>query len=339
MENIRLAHENAKKHKTKYEDVRIVDSNLEFYLKQIQEMLVKKTYKTSPYVTFKRNFNGKEREIFKLPYFPDRIVHHCIMQVIEPIWRRCLIRDTYSSIKGRGIEDGRKRILRAIKDEKNTKYCLKLDIHKFYPSINHNILKDVIRKKIKCRDTLQLLDSIIDSTKGVPIGNYLSQYFGNVYLCSLDHLLKEHYKVRYYYRYCDDLILFASEKGRLRYLLKKLINYCKYLKDLSVKSNYQIFPLSIRGLDFLGYRFFRHYILLRKRIVQNFKKKLVYVRKNYKKMTPEKIINGIMSYYGWMTHANSYNLMRKYFSFTVRVIFFGVCFKLNVKNPLRRIYT
>lgn len=132
------------------------------------------TYKTSEYNTYKI-YEPKERIIFRLPYYPDRITHHAIMNVMEPIWTKIFTRDTYSCIKDRGIYAlvGKlKKDLR--KDPEGTKYCAKMDIKKFYPSITHSILKEIIRKKIKDKSLLKLLDEIIDSAEGVPIGNYLS---------------------------------------------------------------------------------------------------------------------------------------------------------------------
>ncbi|WDU82264.1 reverse transcriptase domain-containing protein [Caloramator sp. Dgby_cultured_2] len=147
IQNLRLAHKNARKGKSHYSEVKMVDSNPDYYLFLKQEMLKNKTYKTSEYEIFKKIDKGKEREIYKLPYFPDRIVHWAVMQVIEPIWMKTFIFDTYSSIKGRGIHKGLKRLHKAMKDREGTKYCLKFDIKKFYPSINHVILKQIIRKR------------------------------------------------------------------------------------------------------------------------------------------------------------------------------------------------
>src|SRR5690606_9941326 len=112
---------------------------------------------------------------------PDRIVHHAIMIVCGDFWEKSLIRDTFQSLGGRGTSDARKRVQRFIQRNK-PKYYLQIDISKYYPSINNNILKEVICKKIKCKRTLDLLYDIIDSCEGVPIGNYLSQIFGNLYL-------------------------------------------------------------------------------------------------------------------------------------------------------------
>lgn len=139
------------------------------------------------------------------------------MNVIEPIFRHSFIRDTYSSIKGRGTHDGLARVKKAMKDVPGTTYCLKLDIKKFYPSINKEILKQKIRTKFKDVDLLMLLDEIIDSCEhGVPIGNYTSQYFANFYLTRMDHWIKEELGIKYYFRYCDDIVILGSSKERLK---------------------------------------------------------------------------------------------------------------------------
>ena len=122
------------------------------------------------------------------------------MNILEQIWVSVFTKDTYSCIKGRGIHGAMRNVKRAIKDRENARYCLKIDIRKFYPSIDHDVLKAIIRRKIKCKDTLALLDTIIDSTDGVPIGNYLSQYFANLMLAYFDHWIKEEKRVRYYFR-------------------------------------------------------------------------------------------------------------------------------------------
>ena len=110
---------------------------------------------------------------------------------MEPIWVSSFVKGTYSCIKNRGIHKALKDVKHALKDEANTQYCLKLDVRKFYPSIDHAILKQLIRKKVKDKQLLVILDEIIDSAEGVPIGNYLSQFFANLYLTYLDHWVKE----------------------------------------------------------------------------------------------------------------------------------------------------
>jgi len=188
----------------------------------------------------------------------------------------------------------------ALNDRDKTRYCLKLDINKYYPSVDHDILKAVIRKRIKDQDFLNLLDEIIDSAPGIPIGNYVSQWFGNLYLAHFDHYCKQVLKCRYYFRYCDDVVILHSEKTFLHGALVAINHYLNEHLNLTVKSNYQVFPVDVRGVDFLGYRFFHDYTLVRKRIVKEMKRKL---------NNP----TSLASYWGWLKHANTYRLTIKYF--------------------------
>ncbi|MFH0995809.1 MAG: RNA-directed DNA polymerase [Pseudomonadota bacterium] len=315
MDNIRLAHQNAMRGKSKYSEVKMVNANPEKYFSKIHEMLKKKTFKNSPYKIFTRTERGKEREIFKLPYFPDRIIHHCIMQVLEPIWMKVFIQDTYASMKGRGIHGGVKRMKQFLKDVDNTQYCLKLDVKKFYPSIDHNILKKIVRMKIKCEDMLWLLDVIIDSAAGVPIGNYMSQYFANLYLAYYDHWIKEKMKVKYYARYCDDIVILHGSKEFLHLLAGEIKWYMKTNLNLEIKNNWQVFPTRTRGIDFLGYRFFGDYILIRKTIATSFKRKTLKLCKKTESLMKNDICM-LMSYLGWLIHGNGHNLLKYGFNKT-----------------------
>ena len=336
LENLKLAHKNARKGKTHYREVKMVDKNPDEYLGKIHEMLKNKTYRNSKYKVMMRKMdNGKHREIYKLPYFPDRVIHHCIMQIVEPIWYKTLICDTYSSIKGRGIHRGVKSIKKALRDRENTKYCLKLDINKFYPSIDNGILKQIIMKKIKDKNLLWLLDEIIDSTKGIPIGNYLSQYFGNLYLSELDHHIKENIRCKNYFRYCDDVVILHNDKEFLHGLINHIHSYLTNTRNLKIKENWQIFPVDKRGIDFLGYRFYHDYTLLRKSIKEKFIRKVRKINKDWNKMDNSEVINSIMSYYGWFKYANCKNLIMKYIN---KEIFWIVKQKAKIagiNNPLQ----
>ena len=170
LDNLRLADEKARKGKLKAYGVRRHDKKREENLLALHETLKSDSFKNSKYDTYIIH-EPKEREIFRLPYFPDRIVHHAIMNVLEPIWVSTFTSDTFSCIKERGIHRAMCKVKAAMKDKEGTRYCLKIDIKKFYPSIDHEILKSIVRKKVKCERTLRLLDEIIDSAPGVPIGN------------------------------------------------------------------------------------------------------------------------------------------------------------------------
>jgi retron-type reverse transcriptase len=263
-------------------------------------MLIGKTYKTSQYTTF-TIYEPKERIIFRLPYFPDRIVHHAVMNILEPVFVSVFTADTYSCIKKRGIHAAANAIKLALKDNYGTQFCLKLDIKKFYPNVDHEILKQLLRRKIKDQDLLWLLDEIIDSAEGLPIGNYLSQYFANFYLTYFDHWLKEELQVKYYFRYADDMVILSDNKPYLHGILSEIHNYMQEKLKLEVKDNYQVFPVDDRGIDFVGYVFRHDYTLLRKSIKKSFARML---KRN-------KNPQSIASYRGWAIHCNSKNLLKK----------------------------
>lgn len=297
IENLILADKKASKGKSHQYGVKIHNLNKEENIEKLHTILVNKLYKTSEYTMFKI-YEPKEREIYRLPYFPDRIVHHACMNVLEPIFVSMFTRDTYSCIKGKGIHAAANQVKEALKDESGTKYALKLDIKKFYPNINHDILKTLLRRKIKDLDLLNLLDEIIESTSGVPIGNLLSQYFANFYLTYFDHWIKEIKGVKYYFRYADDIVVLSDDKQWLHKLLFKIKEYLTINLKLTVKSNYQIFPVDSRSIDFVGYRFYHTHTMLRKGI-----------KKSYARMLKNnKNDQSIASYHGWLKHANCINL-------------------------------
>ena len=258
VENLHEADLKARKGKTLTYGVRKHDKNREENIMRLHETLKNENFQCSPYKVFKI-YEPKEREIYQLPYYPDRIVHHAIMNVLEPIWCSIFTTNTYACIKKRGIHAAMKDVKKALEDKDNTKYCLKIDIKKYYPSIDHEILKEIIQRKIKCKRTLNLLSEIIDSADGVPIGNYLSQYFANIYLAYLDHWVKEDLQVKYYFRYADDMVFMHKDKDYLHGLLVQVNDYLNEKLNLKLKENYQIFPIEKRGIDFVGFVFYHEH--------------------------------------------------------------------------------
>jgi RNA-directed DNA polymerase len=300
IENLQLADAIARKGKLTQPGVISHARNQAGNIQVLHEMLIKKTYRTSDYTTF-TIYEPKERLIFRLPYYPDRIVHHAVMNVLEPIFVSVFTANTYSCIKKRGIHAAANALKSALKDTAGTQFCLKLDIKKFYPNVNHEILKRLLRRKIKDQDLLWLLDEIIDSADGLPIGNYLSQYFANFYLTYFDHWLKEDLQVKYYFRYADDMVILSDNKPYLHQVLAEISDYLQEKLKLTIKENYQVFPVEARGIDFVGYVFRHSYILLRKSIKQSFARML----------TRNRNPQSIASYRGWAIHCNSRHLLKK----------------------------
>ena len=313
-DNIELADKKARKCKRTRYGVRKHDQNKEIDNYALHLSLLNENYKTSEYTTYKI-YEPKERIIFRLPYYPDRITHHAIMNVMEPIWTKIFTRDTYSCIKGRGIHALVKKLQSDLrKDPNGTMYCAKMDIRKFYPSINHEILKSIVKKKIKDKSLLKLLFEIIDSADGVPIGNYLSQFFANLYMAYFDHWVKEELKVRYYYRYADDIVLLSDDKNQLRNWVLAIKVYLTNVLELKLKDNYQIYPVESRGIDFVGYVCYHDHTLLRKSI----KLKLLGLVKAYSNnlISKQKLQLKMASYFGWLKYCDSKNLLKKIYQET-----------------------
>ena len=172
-ENIKKAIIKAAKNKGHRTDVRRVVSNIEKYTDILQEMLLEKKYVPNEYIKKKiyDGSNKKERIIYKPQFFPDQCVHWSLMLQIKDLLKRGMYDYCCASVEGRGVHYGARYIKKIlVRDRKNTKYCLKLDIKKYYPSINKELLKRKFRKIIKCRDTLDLMDLIVDSSDaGLPI--------------------------------------------------------------------------------------------------------------------------------------------------------------------------
>lgn len=315
IENLYLADEKARKGKTNSYGVKVHDKNREQNLLALHNALKNKTFKTSEYETFIVK-DPKERVIFRLPYYPDRIVHHAIMNILESIWTKTFTFNTYSCIKNRGVHGCAKQVSKIFKKyEGKELYCLKIDIRKFYPSINHEVMKNIVRRKIKDKDLLALLDEIIDSAEGLPIGNYLSQYLANLYFTYFMHWINEIEKVDCT-EYADDIVFYADNKERLWQLRNNVEEYITTKLKLKIKGNWQIFPVAKnrydkhgRALDYVGYKFYREQKLMRKGIKQNFCRKITKIFK--KNLSDKERLMEISSWFGWAKYSNSKHLLHK----------------------------
>ena len=348
-ENLKLAYKHAKKGKGWYAEVKMIEANLDHYIDELHEMLVNHQFHTSEYTTFTKKDGNKEREIYKLPFYPDRIVQWAVLQVIEPQLLAFFTDDTYSAIPNKGIHAAFKKLRKAADEHPDEMlFCCKIDCRKFYPSIDHDILKAKYRRKYKDAELLELIDEIIESIStcpatdeniafylsqgknveivtnsdgneyikgvGIPIGNYFSQYDGNYYLSEFDHWMKEVKHIKFYYRYMDDICIFGKTKEELHQVLADVEEYLKENLNLRLKDNYQIFPSFVRGVDFVGYRIFKDFTLLRKSTCLQMEKKMT---KLLNKVQDGMQMNysewcSINSYKGWLKHCDSFRLTQKY---------------------------
>ena len=295
----------------------MVDQNPDYYFDMISRYLMFHTYYTSKYQIFTRKEGQKVRRIHKLPYYPDRIVHWAIIQIIEPYLIRTLTADTYSALPGRGVHYGMRRVQNDMNDVKGCRYCLKIDISKYYQSIDHNILKAKFRRMFKDEELLWLLDEIIDSVpdnEGLPIGNYISQYCGNLYLSDFDHWIKEIKHIKYYHRYMDDMVIFSNDKNELHKLFDEINDYMMTNLKLKIKPNWQIFPTYVRGVDFLGYRFFGTHTLIRTSTKKTMKRKLFKMKNRFQtgQQPDYHDLCVVGSYSGWTKYADCRHLEHLY---------------------------
>lgn len=298
LNNLYLAELAARRGKSKKKYVIEFNKNRTENIWKLYTELVNNSYRVSKYK--KLIIYEPKKRILSKPNYRDRIIHHAIIQILEPILTKCFISQTYSCIRNRGLHKGLKVLNSYLKDAENTKYVLKLDVKKFYQSVDNQILINLLKTKFKDKKLINLLEIIINSHKALPLGSYTSQWFGNFYTNKLNHWLKENRKVQYLIVYCDDYVILHNSKEYLHNLRKEIQGYLKYNLNLEL-SNYQVFPTN-KGIDFLGYVSYPTHIELRKSVKKRWIKML---KNNLNKKS-------LSSYNGWLCHANTINLQNKY---------------------------
>ncbi|MDO5328996.1 MAG: RNA-directed DNA polymerase [Coriobacteriia bacterium] len=272
---------------------------------------------TSKYI--KDGSCGKIRKIIR-PKRREQILHHMAMNVVSPIFMKPMYRHVNGSIPERGCVSGRKYLEKWIKnDYKGTKYYLKMDIRKYFENVNHDILKAKLTKIIKDKKFLAVLCSFVDVrcdgeiiTRGIPLGFYTSQWYANFYLTALDHYIKEELHARYYMRYMDDMIVLDSNKRKLFKIAKAVGKYLREKLDLELKPNWLINRLGIEddySLDFMGFRFYRNRVTLRKNLLYRLSRKARAINKKGANIFTAR---QFMSFAGWTKHANVYNNYQKW---------------------------
>ncbi|QBO37293.1 RNA-directed DNA polymerase [Periweissella cryptocerci] len=268
---------------------------------------------------------GKQRTILKPRFYPDQLVHQLLITAIEPSLMRGMYQYSCGSIPKRGASYGQKAVRKWLdNDPRNTKYCLKMDVSKFYPSIDNENLKRKFRTIIKDKKVLWLIDRIVDTQQGQAIGYYTSQWFANFYLQDFDHYVKEKLGAKYYVRYVDDLVILGQNKKTLHKMRERITAYLAN-EGLTTKPNWQVFKIAKltpsgthfkrgqtpneyrgRAIDFLGLKFYRDNTTLRR-------KNVLRIKRRVKKINRKGELNfhdacAIVSYHGWMTRSNSKHL-------------------------------
>lgn len=324
--NLYNAYKKARKSNPNKKYILQFSKNLEKELFSIQEHLLLEKYTFSPYKIFKI-YEPKER-IISAPIFKDVVVQHAIINVIESIFEKSFIYDSFACRKGKGTHKGLSRIKKVIQSKNPPKYYLKQDVKKYFPSINKNILKKIISKRIKDKKLLKLIFKIIDSysfsslneNKGIPIGNLTSQLFANIYLNELDQYIKHKLKIKHYFRYVDDFLIFLNSKNLLKIYIKKINLFLNKKLDLSIPKNKRYINLIEKGVDFVGYKVFLNKIFIRKSNIKKFIKRTKIYLQLFKKnkISLLKITSLIHSFLAYVNFSNSYkiseNIFFKYFN-------------------------
>lgn len=299
MEKIHLAYHQTSKNKRSSKDYLKFDEWKYKNLLKIYHDLKKNKYEVSPHKTFKI-VDPKPRTITALNY-RDRIVQRLIYNEIQPIFDKTFHNNSYACRKNKGTHKASK-ITQSYIRKKGIYYFLKTDYSKYFKSINRKILWNCIERKIGCKKTINLIEKFIPRNGfGINIGELLSQLFANVYGHLIDEYIRHELKQKYYLRYMDDIVIFGNNISELKVIKSKLESYSK---KLGLKFSKWHISNTNKGVNFVGYRIFDNYKLIRKSSIKNAKRKI-------KQLNDEDLKLFLNSWFGHISHANSFNLKNK----------------------------
>jgi retron-type reverse transcriptase len=335
-ENLLTATRKAQKGKRFRDNVLAFNYNLEGELAQLKTELDTQTYQPGRYRTFEI-VEPKRRTISAAPY-RDRVVHHALCQIIVPIFERTFIPDSYANRVGFGTHRALRRFTTFAR---SSRYVLQCDIRKYFPSIDHLILKSLLRRKLKCPDTLWLADLIIDNSneqepvfdhfpgddllaplqrrRGLPIGNLTSQFFANVYLNGFDHFVKENLKAKKYVRYVDDFALFSDNR---EFLAEARLAIEDYLAGLRLKIHpvkSQLFQTK-EGANFLGFRILPDRIRVRTENLRRARRRLRQMQTDHAngKISSSQVAQSLQSWVAHLEHGDTWQLRQQIFASLAR---------------------
>ena len=318
-EKLMIAHKLSRKGKGYRKDVILFNLKQEEYIMWLYEKLKTKTYKHGGYTVFYIT-EPKVRKIEKSRYI-DRIVHRWVVDnFLVPYFVPTFITTTYACLKGRGMHKACLDVQIAMLHCKriwNDYYILKMDIKKYFENINKNILYRILKKKIKDQKLLWLINEIVFSNEGIknlPIGNYTSQMFANIYLNELDQYIKHKLHCKYYYRYMDDGIILIKTKEQAKEILENIKIFLKENLELELNKKTQIFK-SKQGVNFCGYKINEYRLKIRdkgkRKLKQKVKELKYYIREE--KLTSKEAKKYLAGHLGYLKIANVNNLTKEIF--------------------------
>lgn len=306
--------------------------HLETELINLQKQLTNKTYQPGNYRTF--HLTGLKSRLISAAPYRDRVVYHALCNIIVPIFESTFIQDSYANRVGFGTHKALKRFIHFAR---NSRYVLQCDIRKYFPSIDHIVLKELIRRKIKCTDTLWLIDTIIDNSneqepvieyfpgddlltpvtrrRGLPIGNLTSQFFANIYLSGFDHFVKEQLKAKKYVRYVDDFALLSDDWEFLATARLAIEDYLNQLRLQIHPIKSQLFATKV-GATFLGFRVFPDRIRVRSSNLHLARRRLRRLQLDYTRgiIDREKVNQSIQSWFAHLEHGDTWRLRQQIFT-------------------------
>ena len=318
-ENLMKAHLLSRKGKNYKNEVILFNLKQEEYIRWLYEQLKNGTYKHGGYRIFYIQY-PKKRKIEASRYI-DRIVHRWIVDsFLNRYFVSQFINTSYACIKNRGMHKASIDVQNAMKHCKRiwqNYYILKMDIRKYFQNIDKDILMKILKRKVKEEKILNLLEKIVYSNsgkKGLPIGNYTSQIFANIYLNEVDQYIKHKLKIKYYFRYMDDSVIFVKTKDEAIQTLDKIRDFLKVNLELELNDKTQIFK-SKQGINFCGYKINEYRLKLRDRGKKAIKKKVKYLKEEVKKgnISSKEASRFICGHLGYMKYANTRNLEEKLF--------------------------
>lgn len=318
-ENLYKAHFESRKNKNCRKDVILFNLKQEEYIRYLYENLKNRTYKHGKYTIFYVH-EPKLRKIQKSNYI-DRIVHRWVVDnFLYPTFVSKFIDRSYACIRQKGMHNACLDVQKTMKHCKNVwneYYILKMDVKKYFQNINREKLCNILERKINDEKLMWLLKEIIYSNeekKGIPIGNYTSQVFANLYLNELDQYIKRVLKVRYYFRYMDDSVILTKTKKEAKEILEKIKAFLDKELNLELNSKTQIFK-SKQGVNFCGYQINEYRIKIRPKGKKKLKRKIKELKQQIKngKMTSKEAQKYLCGHMGYIKYANVYNLTNKLF--------------------------
>ena len=324
LENLFLAYKKARKGKTKKDYVKEFERDLENNLIILHEELKNKNYTPKPLKTFILR-DPKTRKISK-SNFRDRVVHHALVRIIEPIFDKTFIESNCAGRKRKGtlfaINKFNLFFRKVTKNYSSKGYCFKADIKHYFQEVDHDVLLEIIKRKIKDEKVIWLINQIIKRERGegqsitkkvgMPLGNLTSQFFANIYLNELDYFVKHKLRVKYYIRYVDDFVILHESKEQLEIWREEINSFLKEKLKLELHNQKsKIISLS-NGVDFVGFRNFYHFRLLRKRNIRSIKKKVD--KYKIEEISKDRILEIFQGWNAYAKWANSYKVRRKIIS-------------------------